>query len=222
MPELNFVTYVEALRPSLMKHSEKQDAAIFLLNSVSKEKIGEEAAQGKDYTLPDGSSLNRVLRGVLNVPESIRFATARPEIVENAADYFRNEVVQDIHPHLKDEATERLVSLIHGDYTIPEARRESLLKLSQEDDYGLFLSETFIYALNRPFNPNTEDGHQKISIPLLIFLFCFSIAIFGLTIFTFIKMGSVSEALILFAFFYTVVLFVFLIGFYFFLWRRDI
>ena len=47
MPELNFVTYVEALRPSLMKHSEKQDAAIFLLNSVSKEKSGKRRPRGK-------------------------------------------------------------------------------------------------------------------------------------------------------------------------------
>ena len=222
MAELNFVTYVDAVRPALMKHSEKQDAAVFLLNSVSEKKIGEEDVKGKDYTLPDGSSLNRVLRGVLQVPESLRFATARPDVVEGAADYFRNEVMQDIHPHLKDEVTERLVSLIRGDYTIPETRRESLLALSQGDDYGRFLSETFIYAMNRPFNPNLEDGHQKISVPLLVFLFCFAIAVYGLTVFTFIQMGAVSQPLIIFAFFFTVVLFVFLIGFYFFLWRRDI
>ena len=222
MSELNFATYVDAVRPSLMKHSEKQNAAVFLLNSVSGQKLGEEAANEKNYALPDGSSLNRVLRGVIPVPESIRYATAKPEVVESAADFFRNEVVQDIHPHLKDEATERLLSLIRGDYTIPEVRRESLLALSQEDDYGRFLSETFIYAMNRPINPNPEDGHQKISIPLLVFLFCFSIAVYGLTMFTFIKMDAVSQPVIIFAFFFSVVLFVFLIGFYFFLWRRDI
>jgi len=221
MPELNFATYVDAVRPAMIKHAEKQDAAIFLLNSASEQKLGEEA-KGKNYTLPDGSSLNRVLRGVLPVPESIRYATAKPEAVENAANYFRNEVVQDIHPQLKDEATGRLLSLIRGDFTIPEVRRESLLTLSQGDDYGLFLSETFLYALNRPINPNQGDGHQIISIPLLVFLFCFSIAIYGLTMFTFIKMNAVSQAVIIFAFFFSVVLFVFLIGFYFFLWRRDI
>jgi len=222
MPELNFATYVDALRPALMKHTEKQDAALFLLNSVSMEKLGKEETKGKDYTLPDGSSLNRVLRGVLPVPASFRHATSEPEVVEGAADYFQDEVLQDIHPQLKDEATERLLSLIHGDYTIPETRRETLLTLSQGDDYGRFLSETFVYAMNRPIKPNPEDDHQKISIPLLVFLFCFSIAVYGLTMFTFIRMNAVSGAVIAFAFFFCVVLFVFLIGFYFFLWRRDI
>ncbi len=222
MSELNFTTYVDALRPSLMKHVEKPEAAVFLLNSVSPQKIGEEEKTGKDYKLPDGSTVSRLLRGVSQVPESIRFATARPEVVENAAAYFRKDVMEDMHPHLKDEATERLLNLIRTDVTIPETRRESLLTLSQGDDYGLFLSEAFIYAMNRPFNPNMDDGHQKISIPLLIFLFCFSVAIYGLTMFTFIKMGEVSQSVILFAFFFPVVLFIFLIGFYFFLWRRDI
>ena len=222
MPELNFATYVDALRPALMKHSGKQDAAVFLLNAVSQKKLGEEGAKGKDYILPDGSSLNRVLRGASPMPENIRYATAKPENVEGAADYFRKEVAQDIHPQLKEEATDRLLNLIRGDYTIPETRRESLLALSQRGDDGRFLSETLIYAMNRPINPNSEDSHHQISVPLLVFLFCFSIAIYGLTMLTFIKMNAVSGAVIALAFFFCVVLFVFLIGFYFFLWRRDI
>ena len=144
MSELNFTTYVDALRPSLMKHVEKPEAAVFLLNSVSPQKIGEEEKTGKDYNLPDGSTISRLLRGVSQVPESIRFATARPEVVENAAAYFRKDVMEDMHPHLKDEATERLLNLIRTDVTIPETRRESLLTLSRGDDYGLFLSEAFI------------------------------------------------------------------------------
>ena len=226
MAELNFSTYVDAIRPALMKHSGKQDAAIFLLNAVSEQKLGEEEEKKKspaqDYTLPDGSSLNRVLRGVLPVPESIRHATAKPKVVESAADYFQNDVGQDLHPYLKDEVTEKLLSLIQGDYSIPEARRESLLALSQGNDYRRFLSETFIYAINRPINPNPEDGQQKISIPLLVFLFCFSITVFGMTMYTFIRMNEVSTSLIVFAFFFSVVLFILLIGFYFFLWRRDV
>ena len=222
MQELNFVTYVNAVRPSLMKHSEKQNAALFLLNAVSGQKLGENTEAEKDFRFSDGSSMDRILRGVQPVPESIRIATARPEVVESAADYFRGEVMQDIHPHLKEEATERLRSLIRGDATIPETRRESLLALSQGDDVGQFLSETFIYAMNRPCNPDSGDSHQKISVSLLVFLFLFGITIYGMTMFTMMKMGTVSQALILFAFFFTVVLFVFLIGFYFFLWRRDI
>ena len=222
MSSLNFSTYVDALRPAFVKHSEKQNAAIFLLNSVSDSKLTEKTEKGKDYELPDGSSLKRVMRGVLPVPENIRAASAKPKTVERAAGYFRNEVMQDIHPHLKDEATERLLKLIHEDITIPETRRESLDALAREDDYGRFLSETFIYAINRPCKPESEELNQKISIPLLIFLFLFGVAIYGMTMWTLVRIGTVSQALMAFAFFFSVALFVFLIGFYFFLWRRDI
>lgn len=222
MPELNFSTYVDAIRPALIKHTEKLDAAVFLLNSVSEEKLDENVEKGKEYKLPDGTPLNRVLRGGLPVPVNIRIATAKPKTVEKAAGYFRKEVMQDVHPQLKDEATERLLQLIQEDATIPETRKEGLLELSKNDDYGGFLSETFIYALNRPVKPDSEEGNQKISIALLIFLFLFGVAIYGMTMYTLIKMNTISQALMAFAFFFSVALFVFLIGFYFFLWRRDI
>ena len=164
MPELNFATYVEALHPALMKHSEKQDAVIFLLNAVSKEKLGEEGVKGNDYILPDGSSLNRVMRGVSPMPENIRFATAKPETVESAAEYFRKEVAEDIHPQLKEEATERVLDLIRCDDTIPETKKESLLKLAQEEDDGRFLSETMIYAINRPIESITKIAIIKALI----------------------------------------------------------
>lgn len=221
MPGLNFSTYVDAVRPSFMKHSGKQDAAILLLNAFSEPKLDEKTGKGKDYILPDGTSLNRVVRGVLPVPEKIRLASAEPKTAENAAGYFRNKVVKDIHPQLKDEATERLKKLIRDDVTIPETKRESLLALSKGDDYGRFLSETFIYAMNRPGEPEPTEK-QKISIALLVFLFLFGIAIYGMTMYTLIQMNSMSQALMAFAFFFAVALFLFLIGFYFFLWRRDI
>ena len=39
---------------------------------------------------------------------------------------------------------------------------------------------------------------------------------------TIIQIGEVSQPLMAFAFFFSLALFVFLISFYFFLWRRDI
>ena len=222
MSSLNFSTYADALRPAFVKHTGKQDAAILLLNAVSEPKLPEKTQKGKDIELPDGSYLNRVLRGVQPVPESIRAASAKPKAVESTASYFRKEVMQDIHPQLKDEATERLRKLISEDATIPETKKDSLLALSKGDDYGRFLSDTFLYALNRPVSPESENENQKISVALLIFLFLFGVAIYGMTMYTLIKMGTFSQALMAFAFFFAIGLFVFLIGFYFFLWRRDI
>ena len=42
MSELSFSSYVETIRPFLMKHAAKDDAAMFFLDSVSKQIPAEE------------------------------------------------------------------------------------------------------------------------------------------------------------------------------------
>ncbi len=202
-----------------MKHSEKSDAAMFLLNSVSSQ-IADNGEKKKDIT-KDGT-LKKILRGVAQVPEEIRLATAKPKIAEGVAHYFRTEVAQDLNPNLRDEAVESFNALIETDMTLSDTRREKLMNLLNGDDFAFFLAETFIYAINRPSKPNLEDGHQKISIPLLIFTLIYGVAIYVSTLLTMVVMGEFSQPLMAFAFFFSIGLFVFLIGFYFFLWRRDI
>jgi len=106
--------------------------------------------------------------------------------------------------------------------SIPELKRESLFGILDGGDYARFLSETFIYAINRPFHMDPEEGQQKFSIPFLIFTLVYGISIYGLTMLTIVKTGVFSRALLWFAFFFSIGLFLFFIGFYFFLWRRDI
>lgn len=222
MTELGFATYVEAVRPALMKYSEKEDAALFLLNSV----IGQEKVvsqeEGKKKNLKKDGTLGRMLRGVKPVPENLRLATADPEVAKGVVSYFRTEVARDIHPELKDDMRDSFRVLIDKDVTIPDAKRESLKSLLEGEDLPLFLAETFLYAINRFSKTDVEDGHQKISIPLLIFTFFYGIAIYFSTMQVTVKMGAVSQPLMAFAFFFSLGLFVFLIGFYFFLWRKDI
>ena len=222
MSELSFSSYVETLRPVLLKHSAKNDAALFLLDAVRNQipSLGEEGKKKKDIT-KDGT-LNKILRGVAQVPEEIRLATAKQSVVEGVVKYFRGEVSQDLNPNIKDEAVESFNILIRSDITLSESRREKLLKLLEGDDFAFFLAETFIYAINRPCSLNIEDGHQKISIPLLIFTLLYGITIYVSTLITIVITGEFSQALMAFAFFFAIGLFVFLIGFYFFLWRRDI
>ena len=136
--------------------------------------------------------------------------------------YFRTEVAQDLNPHLKADLLDSFFVLIDKDITIPDSKKDSLKALHAGDDLELFLAETFIYAINRVKKPVTEEVQQKISIPLLIFTLLYGISIYAFTLFTMIKMGEISQPLMAFEFFFSIGLFVFLIGFYFFLWRRDI
>ncbi len=100
--------------------------------------------------------------------------------------------------------------------------KDDLKSLHAGDDLALFLAETFIYAINRFSQSKAEDGHQRISVPLLVFTFFYAVSIFICTMATIIQLGEVSQPLMAFAFFFSLALFVFLIAFYFFLWRRDI
>ena len=220
MSELSFSSYVETIRPFLMKHAAKDDAAMFLLDSVSKQIPADEGKKKKDIT-KDGT-LKKVLRGVAQVPEDIRLATAKSEVVEGVIKYFREDVTQDLNPNLRDEAVEAFRIFVKTDVTLPDSRKAKLLALLEEGDFAIFLAETFIYVINRPCSKSAEDGHQRISIPLLIFTLIYGIAIYVSTLVTIISTGEFSQALMAFAFFFSIGLFVFLLGFYFFLWRRDI
>lgn len=222
MTELSFATYVDAIYPSLMKHSEKEDAALFLLESVREQKIVDSQEEGKKKNPKKDGTLGRMLRGVLPVPEEIRLATADPKVVKGVVSYFRKEVARDINPNLKEDLSDSFRILIEKDITIPDSKRESLESLRAGDDFELFLAETFIYAINRFSKPDIEEGRQKISIPLLIFTFFFGISIFVCTMYTLLKIEEISQPLMAFAFFFSVALYLFLLGFYFFLWRRDI
>ncbi|MBO7603425.1 MAG: hypothetical protein J6S97_03315 [Bacteroidales bacterium] len=222
MTELCFASYVDAIHPALVKHTVKEDAAAFLLESVTGQEIVDSPKGKKKKDLKKDGTLSQLLRGVKPVPEYIRQATVIPEVAKGVVSYFRTQVAQDLNPHLKADLLDSFFVLIDNDITIPEARKESLKALHAGDDLELFLAETFIYAINRVKKPATEEIQQKISIPLLIFTLLYGISIYACTMYTMIKMEEISQPLMAFAFFFSIGLFVFLIGFYFFLWRRDI
>ena len=104
MPELNFVTYVEALRPSLMKHSEKQDAAIFLLNSVSKEKIGEMLAWYLPYYNDHANDTTAPYPGIPALMERLRDKGCALAIVSNKPDRTVKELAAIHFPGLLETA----------------------------------------------------------------------------------------------------------------------
>ena len=218
---LNFGSYVEAIRPYLMKHSAKNDAALFLLNSV-KSQIPKSGEEGKKNDITKDGTLNKMLRGVEQVPEDIRLATAKTDVVEGVIKYFRGEVTEDLNPNLKDEALESFTILVRSDVTLNLSRKDKLLALLEGGDFALFLAEAFIYAINRPARLGIEDGKQKISIPLLIFVLIYGLGIYLSTMLTIIITREFSQPLMAFAFFFSIGISLFLLGFYFFLWRRDI
>lgn len=221
MSVLNFGSYVEALRPYLMKNSAKNDAALFLLNSV-KSQIPESGEGGKKNDITKDGTLNKMLRGVEQVPEYIRLATAKTDVVEGVIKYFRGEVTEDLNPNLKDEALETFTILVRSDVTLNLSRKDKLLALLEGGDFALFLAESFIYAINRPAKLGIEDGKQKVSIPLLIFVLIYGLGIYLSTMLTIIITREFSQPLMAFAFFFSIGISLFLLGFYFFLWRRDI
>ncbi len=220
MTELSFTSYVEVIRPFLMKNSSKEDAAMFLMDSIAKQLDAEEGKKKKDIR-KDGT-LKKILRGIAMVPEDIRLASAKKTVVEGVQKYFHTEVLQDLNPHLRSDAVEAWRKFISGDDTIPDSRKEKLLALLDGDDFAAFLAETFIYSINRPCTKTIEDGRQRISIPHLIFTLIYGLGIYLSTLITIIVTGEFSQSLMAFAFFFSIGLFVFLEGFYFFLWRRDI
>ena len=190
MTEFSFTSYVEVIRPFLMKNSSAEDAAMFLMDSIASQLDAEEDKKKKDIR-KDGT-LKKILRGIAMVPEELRLASAKKTVVEGVQKYFHVEVLQDLNPHLRADAVEAFRKFISGDDTIPDSRKEKMLALLDGEDFAAFLADSFIYAINRPCTKTIQDGHQKISIPHLIFTLIYGLGIYLSTLITIIVTGEFS------------------------------
>lgn len=100
------------------------------------------------------------------VPDSIKQASTIQTVIDGTIDYFRNKVVKDLNPHLKDDTIENFIKFISVDMTIPDSKKKSLIAFHASGDDARFLAEVFLYAVNRP-NKKIDDIVEYEYAPLL-------------------------------------------------------
>ena len=164
MNELNISSYIQIMQPGLMENSGQEAAGRFLLNAINEQEYVEEHGYCTDNL--DSKKISRLVNRKDPVPDGIRRASMIKCVIDETIEYFRDTVMKDMNPHLKDDTINNLVKLIETDTTIPDSKRKSLLAFYESGDEARFLAEVFLYAVNRP-NKKSSSVIEYEDAPLL-------------------------------------------------------
>ena len=165
MNELNMSSFIQTMQPGLMTHDGQEAAGVFLLSSINdQEFVG---LHGYRTDNLGSKKISRIVSRDDHVPDGIKQASQLPNVIEDTVNYFRDVVMPDMNPHLREESIDRVVKLIGVDPTIPDSKKTSLLALHTGGDDARFLAEVFLYAANRPNKKRADDIVEYEDAPLL-------------------------------------------------------
>lgn len=160
MDKLNLSSYISSLRSGLKEHDGQESAAVFLLSSINDQKYVAEHGYRTDNLSSKKVSL--LMNQKDPVPDGIRQASMKEPVIIETIAYFRDKVMADLNPHLKDDTIDKLLRLIEFDDTVSQNKKNTLMKYHKDGDDARFLAETFLYALNRP---NKKSDNSKSESP---------------------------------------------------------
>lgn len=164
MNELNMSSFIQIMQVGLRTHDKQEAAGVFLLSSINdQEYVG---LNGYATTNLSSKKISRIVSRDDQVPDGIRQASMLQNVIDDTIEYFRNEVVPDMNPHLKDDVIGNLISLIKIDNSISDAKKKNLIYFFDSGDEARFLAEVFLYAVNKP-NKKSQDAIEYDDAPLL-------------------------------------------------------
>ena len=152
------------MQSGLMSHDKQEAAGVFLLSSINDQ---EYVANNGYWTSNLGSKkISRLVSRDDPVPDGLRQASMHQEVIDETITYFKDKVMKDLNPHLKDDTIDKMIRLIDVDATIPVNKRKSLMSFHEAGDDARFLAEVFLYAINRP-NKKQNNTVEYQDAPLL-------------------------------------------------------
>ena len=160
MNELILSTYIQIMQGGLIKHDGQESAGRFLLEAVS--------LQPDSFCTTDLSSkkISRLVSRKDPVPDDIKQASLRPEIIDGVYKYFTKLVMPDMNPNLKYDVFEQFCQIIEQDVQVAKIKKKELTDLHDERKYDRFLADVFLYVLSRD-NKKIAEGVEYQDIPLL-------------------------------------------------------
>ncbi|MGN0594656.1 MAG: NB-ARC domain-containing protein [Hominimerdicola sp.] len=102
-----------------------------------------------DNFYADKSYCSHLLKGERDVIKEIQRGSGSEIVIENAEKYFSDEVVDLIIPSLLDDFLENMKTSISCDTTIAYSKKKKLINLAQKNTLAKFLSEVFLYVINK-------------------------------------------------------------------------
>lgn len=164
MNELNISSYIQIMQSGLMEHDKQESAGVFLLSSIN----DQEYVADHGYWVSNLSSkkISRLVSRDDPVPDGLRQASMQQVVIDATVTYFKDKVMKDLNPHLKDDTIDKIVRLINVDTSIPGSKKKSLMAFHETGDEASFFAQVFLYALNKP-NKKQNNTVEYQDAPLL-------------------------------------------------------
>lgn len=164
MNELNVSSYIQIMQSGFMTHDKQESAGVFLLESINNQDYV--AEMGYWTSNLSSKKISRLVSRDDPVPDGLRQASMQQVVIDATIEYFKNKVIPDLNPHLKDDTIDKIVKLISVDTSISDSKKKSLMAFHEAGDDITFLAEVFLYALNRP-NKKQSNTVEYQDAPLL-------------------------------------------------------
>lgn len=164
MNELNISSYIQIMQSGFKTHDKQESAGVFLLESINNQDYV--AEMGYWTSNLSSKKISRLVSRDDPVPDGLRQASMQQAVIDATIEYFKNKVIPDLNPHLKDDTIDKIVRLISVDTSISDSKKKSLMAFHEAGDDITFLAEVFLYALNRP-NKKQNNTVEYQDAPLL-------------------------------------------------------
>lgn len=160
MNELVISTYIQIMQDGLVEHNKQESAGRFILESIA---LQEEACVMTDI---NAKKISRLVSRKDPVPDDIKQASLKQNVVSGVKDYFANKVVPDLNPYTEADTLEKIMNVITQDAQIAKKLKASFRNTYDSDEVTEFLVNTFLYSLQRN-NKKINDTVEYQDVPLL-------------------------------------------------------
>lgn len=160
MNELVISTYIQIMQDGLVEHNKQEAAGRFILDSIA---MQEDACV---MTNLDAKKISRLVSRKDPVPDDIKQASLKQNVIDGVNGYFENEVVADLNPYTQEDTLEKILNVIIQDRQISTRMKDKFKSTYDSGDIAAFLSTTFLYSLQRN-NKKTNDTVEYQDAPLL-------------------------------------------------------
>lgn len=159
---LNFASYAKAIKKGISKTTNIEITKLLLNLIVNDENVVNK--NGEPYFISN-YYVNKWINEHEDIPSPIKKAASSLDIISRSTTYFEENVLTALSPQKEDDTFATLLELINNDNTMSLDKKKCLLSLYEDNEIGEFLSETFLYALQK--NNKTSEHKQggKLNTP---------------------------------------------------------
>jgi len=157
MTEYNISSFIRLMRGALIENNTQEHAARFLLDAIDV----------NEYMDLSSTMITHLVKQNREVPDAIKKASAKREVIANAIHYFEDVVMPDLNPHLKDDLFWAMITLLKTDSSVSTSKADELSSLYYEKKSGEFLARSFLYAVSKQ-NKQVGTVAEVDDVPLLL------------------------------------------------------